>query len=194
MLVKRESHVRFSEILQLFFFSLIAPSCAWASGGGPILLLFNGSVFIIGQIWIIGIEYFIFRRLLDDSKMEIFKDIVSANLQSTIMLAFILPFVIALVGLAGSFVPGQLGDLSLAIGTWVHDKSAYGKLPVYLAFVWFITLYFLTVIFEASIYRRRWKKRGYSPKVSPLNICFCTNTVSHMGLLIAILAIWHEIV
>ncbi len=157
-------------------------------------MLFNGSVFVIGQIWIIGVEFLIYRRMVSTSKQDAFWDVFSVNLLSTVAIAFGLPILIATIGLAGSFYPGHLGEIIPALGTWVYEKSRYSKLAVYMALFWFVLLFILTVFFEALIFRRRWKKRSFYPNITPLNLCWYTNALSHLGLFIAVLVIWRELI
>jgi hypothetical protein len=167
-----------------------------ASGGGPLLLIFNLSVFIIGQIWIIGIEYLIYRRIIKakgESREDLFWDVVVVNAYSTIAVAFGVSFLIAVLGLAGNFMPGELGAIWTAISTWVYDKARYGKLSVYISFIWFLILFVLTVYFEAWVYTKRWVKREFKPEVKPIRLCWMGNTISHLGLFIAILIIWREL-
>lgn len=181
-------------ILLITIAIVLTPSSVWASGGGPLLLLFNGSVFVIGQIWIIGVEFLIYRRMVSISKQDAFWDIFSANLLSTVAIAFGLPILIAIIGLAGNLFHGHFGELMLAFGTWVYENSKYSKIAVYMAFFWFVLLFILTVFFETLIFKMRWKKRNFLSNLNPLSLCWYTNALSHLGLLIAILIIWHELI
>ena len=179
----------------LFVFVLVfSPSCSWASGGGPLILIFNGSVFIVGQIWIVGVEFIIYRRLLVSSKQHAFGDVLVVNLLSTIAIAFILASIIAAGGLVGSFLPGDTGALISALGSWVYDNAKYGRLAVYMSLFWFIFLSVVTVYFESWVYKRRWRKRGFAPNVSSTTLSWCANAVSHIGLFVAVLVIWHELI
>lgn len=181
-------------ILIFVFVILLSPTYVWASGGGPLLLLFNSSVFVIGQIWIIGVEFIIYRRLVKVSKQDIFGDVFSANIFSTLAVAFGLPLIIAFAGLACNFLPGNIGEVLSAIGTWVYENSKYNKLAVYMTLFWFALSFVVTVYFEAWIYRRRWRKRGFDSDMNPTTLCWYTNTVSHIGLLVAVLIIWRELI
>ncbi len=182
------------KILLLIVFMILSPTFVYASGGGPLLLLFNSSVFILGQIWIMGVEYLIYRRLVMVSKQEAFGDIFSANIFSTFAVAFGLPLIIAFAGLAGNFLPGNMGEVLPAIGTWMYENSKYNKLAVYMTLFWFALSFVVTVYFEAWIYRRRWRKRGFDSDMNPTTLCWYTNTVSHIGLLVAVLIIWRELI
>lgn len=173
---------------------ILSPTFVYASGGGPLLLLFNFSVFIIGQIWIMGVEFIIYRRLVIVSKQEAYGDIFSANIFSTLVVTFGLSLLITLAGLVGSLVPGNLGEVLPALGTWVYENSKYNKLAVYISFFWFVLLTVATVYFESWIYRRRWRKRGFYTNVNPTILSWYTNTISHIGLFIAILIIWQELI
>lgn len=186
--------MNFVKILLLTFFVILSPSFVYASGGGPLLLLFNSSVFIIGQIWIMGVEFIIYRKLVIVSKQEAFGDIFSANIFSALVVAFGLPLIITFAGLAGSLLPGNIGEVLSAVGTWAYENGKYNKLAVYMTLFWFVLSIVATVYFEAWIYRKRWRKRGFYTNVSPVILCWYTNSISHIGLFVAILIIWHELI
>ena len=179
--------------LLIIFIIIFIPSVVLASGGGPLLLLFNSTVFIIGQVWIIGIELVIYTRMVKLSRKEAFKDILITNVLSTLLFAFIIPLIIAVIGLAGNFIPGSLGQIMAAIGTWVNEGSQYGRLALSISFFWFVLLYVATVFFEAKIIKRRWEKRSTLSNSNPVIISWYMNSVSYAGLLVAILVIWHEL-
>lgn len=182
------------KILSLSFFQILSPTFVYASGGGPLLLLFNSSVFIVGQILIIPIELIVYRNLVIISRREAFRDIVSANIFSTLVVAFGFSLIITFLGLLGSFLAGNIGQVISAIGTWAYESSKYNKLAVYMSLFWFVTLFVLTVYFEAWIYRRRWNKRGFYTNVPSVRLSWYTNTISHIVLFIGILVIWHEVI
>ena len=177
-------------ILLLIFF----PSTANASGGGPLLLIFNASVFIIGQVWIVFVEYLIYMRFISLPAKTALKDIVVINIFSTISIAFIVPAAIAAVGVAGSFLPADIGKISAAFGTWVCDGCEYNRLALIAAFSWFLVLFILTVYFEAWMLKKRWKKDELNQQVSILKLSWYANSVSYLGLLIGILVIWSELI
>jgi len=185
--------MRLIVFLWIVFVTLVFADFARASGGGPLLLLFNLSVFIVGQIWIISIEFLIYRRMIKTSKEDAFWDVVTANIYSTIVVAFGIPVFIAALGIAGNFIPGELGAIWTAISTWIYDKAKYGKLSVYASLLWFFILFVLTVYFEAWIFIKRWRKREFSAEVKPIKLCWYSNAISHFGLFIAILIIWREL-
>jgi hypothetical protein len=184
-------------LLKILFASIIIslfPNFVWASGGGPLLLIFNSSIFIVGQIWIMGIEFIIYRRLVMASRQEIFGDIFSANIFSTIAVAFGFPILVAAVGLIGNFLYGAIGEVLLALGTWVYKNSNYSRLAVQITLFWFAVSFVITLYFEAWILKKRWEKRNFAPGMKPTTLCWYTNTISHIGLLLAILVIWHELI
>jgi uncharacterized membrane protein YoaK (UPF0700 family) len=181
------------KIIFLLFYCIVFPDYAWASGGAPLLLVFNLSVFIVGLVWIFGIEYLIYRRMVDSSKSEAFWDVVTVNTYSTTVVAFGIPLIISFLGVVGSFIPGQTGKIISVVATLVQDNAQYGKLAVYMAFVWFAVLFVVTVFFESWLFRKRWSKRDFDPKTKPVKLCWYCNAVSHLGLLLAIVLIWHEL-
>jgi hypothetical protein len=193
LLTNHSAEVLMKIIIFLLFAYLIFPDHAWASGGAPLLLLFNLSVFIVGLLWLVGIEYLIYRKMIDSSKAQAFWDVVAANIYSTIVVAFGIPLIIAVLGLIGGLVPGEIGKILSAIGTWVQDNAQYGKLAVYIAFLWFIGLFIVTVFFESWVFRKRWEKIDFDPKVKPVKLCLYCNAISHLGLFIAMVLIWHEL-
>jgi hypothetical protein len=186
--------MNFIRILLFIFFVILSPTFVYASGGGPLLLLFNSSVFIIGQIWIMGVEFIIYRKLVIVSKEEAFGDVFSANIFSTLVVAFGFSLIITFAGLVGSLLPGNIGQVLSAIGTWAYENSKYNRLALCMSLFWFVLSIVMTVYFEAWIYRRRWSKRGFYTNVSPAILAWYTNTISHIGLFVAILIVWHELI
>lgn len=185
--------MNYLRIVSIVFIVLLCPGYVWASGGGPLLLIFNASVFIVGQLWVVSVELFIYRRFVESSSQEAFEDVLITNLLSTVAIAFGLSSMIAAAGLAGSLLPGNAGFLLSAIGTWVYENAKYGKFAVFMALLWFVVLSVVTVYFEAWIYKRRWRKRDFIPSVNPIKLCWYANAVSHIGLFVAVLIIWHEL-
>jgi hypothetical protein len=182
-----------TKVASFVFILLILPSLAWASGGGPLLLFFHLSVFIIGQIWVITIEFSVFWRLLSIKKSEIFWDVFSMNIYSTLVIALGIPLILAGLSAAFGYIfQNEFGELIMALGTWVYQKPTFGKLPIYMSFFWSVGLFVLSVHFEAYILRKRWAKRDFASQVGPVKLCWISNTVSYAGLLIAILVIWRE--
>jgi hypothetical protein len=187
-------NMMYSKIIFLTFTMLIFPAIVWASGGGPLILIFNSSVFIVGQLWIIGVEFFVYRRMVLSSKQQAFEDVLIINILSTVAIAFGLSSTIAAVGLVGSFLPGNAGVFLSAIGTWVYEGARYNRFSVYMALLWFMLLSVATVYFEAWAYKRRWRKRGFASSVNSTTLCWYANAISHAGLFVAVLAIWHELI
>jgi hypothetical protein len=170
------------------------PDFALASGGGPLILLFNLSVFVIGIVWIIAIESLIYWRLLSKKVKEVIWDVLIINIYSTLFIALGIPLLVAgLSALLGYVFKNEFGEFAMALGTWIYEKPTFGKLPVYMSFFWIIVLFVLTVYFEAYILRRRWAKRDFVSRVSPAKLSWLSNTLSYAGLLVAIFVIWREL-
>ena len=163
------------------------------SGGGPLLLLFNGSVFIIGQIWIIIVEFYIHYKKLKASKYVIFFDVLISTIFSTIVIAFGLPLIIALISLIGNFFPGVLGDIIISTGTWVFEGTVFNRYAIIISIIWYVVLFVITVYFEAWILRKRWMRRNFIPTIEPIKLSWLCNSFSHFGLLLGIFIIWNEL-
>ena len=172
---------------------IVIPKLAHASGGGPLLLIFNASVFVVGQLWIVAVEYLIYKRFVCNSAKDAISDMVSINVFSTIAIAFFVPLIVAAIGIAGSFLPGDAGRVAAALGTWVCDGCRYNHIALAVTFLWFVLLFLMTVYFEALILKKKWTKRGLRPPISTARICWYTNSVSYLGLLVGILVIWSEL-
>ena len=169
-------------------FSLIITAPAYADGGGPILLLISFYLFVAGQVWIILSE-FIYMRLLhrEEPCRSTLKTVVLMNLVSMILGGLTLPFLLALIGLAGAFMHGTkleiLGSYIFALGTWVAgDNSPHATLAVASAGVGFVGTYFITVYVERWYLARRTSK-GIYPSTN-LRHCYCLNAISYAGLIL----------
>lgn len=169
---------------------LLAPSVAFADGGGPLLLIVNFLAFLYGSILIILIEWLLYTRLASVPRDLAFWDSLIVNVLSTLVVGFGFPLAIGLIGLFGSFIPWGFGDISMALGTWVYEGIKYPKLSMSMTAFWLVVTYFLTVRYETKILRKRWEKREFKGKMTPEKLNWICNSVTYLGLFIFFLAAW----
>jgi hypothetical protein len=169
---------------------LLIPSVAFADGGGPLLLIVNFLAFLYGSILIILVEWLLYVRLASVPKGPAFWDSLVTNLLSTVVVGFGFPFVIGLISWFGLFIPWGVGDILLALGTWVYEGIKYPKLSMSMTAFWLLVTYFLTVRYETKILRKRWEKRGFTGKMTPEKLNWICNSVTYAGLFIFFLAAW----
>lgn len=170
---------------------ILLPSIAFADGGGPLLLIFNFLAFMYGSILIILVEWFLYTRLASVPRGLAFWDSLVANLLSTLVIGIGFPFVIGLISWIGLFIPSWgVGDVLLALGTWVYEGIKYPKLSMTMTAFWLVVTYFLTVWYEVKIIRKRWDKRGFTGKIDPVKLSWYCNSITYAGLFIFFLAAW----
>jgi len=135
--------------------AVLLPISAYAAGGGaPLLLLADFYLFSVGQIWMVGVKFFCLVRLWPERpRGEIFLWTLTVNLISTLLGAFLFPFLwAAFFGLAAS-IPGisehEISKILMAAGTWIDgDHSVYDGLATGISVFLFILIYFMTVRLE----------------------------------------------
>ena len=168
----------------------IVPAIAYADGGGPLLLIVNFYLFSVGQVWILVAEFLYLKRVWPSLKKAlVFKWIFLANLASTVLGAFLLPFLWAAVfGLLAS-IPGvserDLGGVFWATGTWIlGDHSPYPWLAMTVSGVLFVLTYFVTVIVEYRLLNRFAKNQEAGVASISINQCYMLNIISYSGLVV----------
>ena len=171
--------------ITLLLILIAAP--AYADGGGPILLLVSFFLFVVGQVWIVLSELIYMKLLHWRERTEaVLKIVVSMNLISMLIGGLALPFMLALVGLAGVFMMEKpslraLGGYIFAAGTWIGgDNSPHPTLALISAVVGFVGTYFITVYVEWW-YLKRQTQKGLFPHTSLMH-CYCINATSYSGL------------
>lgn len=169
---------------------LLFPSIAFADGGGPLLLIINFEAFLYGSIIIILVEWFLYMCLASVPREQAFWDSLIANVLSTLVVGFGFPLAIGLIGLLGSIIPWGVGDISMALGTWVFENSKYPKITTYMTAIWLVLTFFITVRYEAKILRKRWDSRGFTGKITPDRISWYCNSVTYAGLFTFFLFAW----
>ena len=168
-------------ILSIFFY----PAVCFADGGGPILLLINGYAFTIGQIWIIAAEFIYLWLLLKKAavpKLKVFKVTFMMNLLSTLLGAFLFPFLLALATLPGVFyMQTKWGGILMALGIWVAgDNSPYPNIAIGSALVGFVITFFLTLWIEYKYLKQVAEKQQI---VVSFKHCVYLNLISYAGLI-----------
>lgn len=177
-------------IFSIVALMLLTPSIALADGGGPLLLIFNFLAFLYGSILIILVEWLLYARLASVPRNLAFRDALITNVLSTIVVGFGFPFAIGLVTWLGLFIPWGVGDVLLALGTWVYEGIKYPKLSMSMTGFWLLVTFFLTVRYETKILRKRWENRGFTGRMTPEKLNWICNSITYAGLLIFFLAAW----
>lgn len=168
----------------------IVPAIAYADGGGPLLLIINFYLFTVGQVWILVSEFlYLVRAWPGLKKALVFKWTLFANLASTALGAFLLPFLWAAVfGLLAS-IPGvsesDIGGVFWAAGTWIlGDNSPYPWLAMTVSGVLFVLTYFVTVQVEYRLLRRFINTPEAGMAQISIRQCYMLNLISYSGLII----------
>jgi hypothetical protein len=177
----KSKHIILSILIVLFL-----PSVCFADGGGPILLIINGYAFSIGQVWILTAEFiylFLLLRKTGLPKLKIFKINFIMNMLSTLLGAFLFPFLLAVVTLPGAFfMHTKWGGLLMALGTWIAgDNSPYPYVALGAAIVGFIITFFLTLWIEYKYLKRLAEKKQI---IVSFKHCVYLNLISYAGLII----------
>ena len=144
----------------------------------------------MGQIWILLAEFLYLKRIWPSLKKTlVFKWTLFANLASTLLGAFLLPFLWAAVfGLLAS-IPGvsesDLGGVFWATGTWIlGDHSPYPWLAMTVSGVLFVLTYFVTVLVEYRLLKRFTKNQEVGVAEITLKQCYLLNIISYSGLVV----------
>jgi heme exporter protein D len=184
----RKKKIKRKRILALSAF--FVPAIAYADGGGPLLLIINFYLFTVGQVWILLAEFLYLIRVWPGLKKAlVFKWTLFANLASTALGAFLLPFLWAAVfGLLAS-IPGvsesDLGGVFWATGTWIlGDHSPYPWLAMTVSGVLFVLTYFVTVLVEYRLLKRFTKNQEAGVAQISIKQCYLLNLISYSGLVV----------
>lgn len=183
----KKKNMKKSNIIKILFIMLLFPSICFADGGGPILLLINGYVFTLGQIWILFIEFiylFYLLKTIISSKRKIFKITFIMNLLSTLMGAILFPLLLAIITAPGlSHMQTTWGGLLMACGTWIAgDHSPYPNVAMGATIVGFIITFFLTILIEKKYLKQVLLKEKVISQINILKHCIYFNLISYLGL------------
>ena len=168
----------------------LVPTMALANGGGPILLIVNGFLFTIGQIWIVLAEFFyLARRAPNVPKWRLLKLVVGINVASTLGGALLLPLlwaaVFAALSALGPWRDSTFGGVLIALGTWVvGDNSPFPWLALASSSVLFVGTYFATVWIEYRLMQRWSISNRLSLATDVLSLSYRMNALSYLGLII----------
>lgn len=175
--------MRISIVLSIILVVVGIPTAVYADGGGPLLLFLNGYVFFIGQVWIVLSEFAVFQIVLKGEEKENMIQVLKINILSTCVIGLGFPLLLAIIGLAGSFLPDPLGKNFLLLGTWVMDRVPYDVtlLPYVVSAGLFVT-FFLTVLFEARCLQAHWDAKQCQHQVKAITLSWMANTLSYCGL------------
>ncbi len=180
-------------ILTFIAYMMLLPEIAHASGGGPLIVLFNTSGHVVSFVCIVFVEYLLITRLFGIKYKNLLIDMIKVNAISLVAVNILIPLLVSVVSALGSIMPGENGNFIAAIGTWVFDRQVHTKLAIAMSFVWYLALYILTSILEAKLLTSRWKKAELNIDVNIRRISFSINTISHLLVLSVIVAIWWEV-
>ena len=169
------------------------PVIAYANGGGPLLLFISGSAFIFGQVWILFIETFLFKKQSGLKAKIALKHVFLANLVSTIIVGLGFPLLLAIITAFGMELPHPYGGYVSALGTWIYDSAPYIKYLGYISLAWLFITFILTVFCEKAFYKWYWRKIGFNPSFSVNQFIWQAHAASYSGLLIIVLVMWHDL-
>jgi hypothetical protein len=167
----------------------LMPIPAFADGGGPLLLIFNGFLFTFGQAWILLAEFvYLAKRAPAVPKGKLAKWVLGANLVSTLGGAFLIPLlwgaVFGFLSYVGPWRDSDFGGFLIAFGTWVAgDNSPYPQLAMFMSGLLFIATYFATVWIEYRLLLR-WDSAKELTTHNALRTVYTMNAISYAGLVI----------
>jgi len=122
-------------------------------------------------------------------KALVFKWTLFANLASTALGAFLLPFLWgAVFGLLAS-IPGisksDLGDVIWAAGTWIRgDATPHPWLSMTMSGVLFVLTYIITVLVEYRLLKRFARNQEAGVAQISMKQCYLLNLISYSGLIV----------
>jgi hypothetical protein len=166
--------------------AVLAPSLAFADGGGPLLLLISLPLFTLGQVWILASEWIVLRRKLPVDPLRLLKWVVGANLISAAVCSIGLPLIWAGVTAAISYLAQgtEFAGIALASGSWiVGDNSPYPNLALAATAVGLIATFFPTFWVEWRLIRRWASSDGETPE-GLRGIVLVMNAISYLGLVL----------
>jgi hypothetical protein len=171
--------------LLITFLILAIPSYAHANGGGPILLYINFAAFVIGQVWILSAETFMYCKMLKIKPASAFAQVFKVNLVSTILVGLGLPFLLALITAFAMELPSPVGGVMSALGTWIYDSAPYIDYIWYITGAWFVVTLYLTVVCERWYIKKLWAKAGFNSSINIDTFMWQVHFVSYTGLILA---------
>lgn len=74
----------------------------------------------------------------------------------------------------------------MALETWIWDGMDFPTVTFASTAFWWLVTFFLTVLNEKAVLRRRWKAREIQPKLSAAAISWRCNAVTYTGLLLVL--------
>jgi len=158
-----------------------------------LLLIFTISAYPLAMLGMVPAEWFVVRKLQPAFSLKAsFSDVFSTNGVALAVLGIGLPLVVSGLGLVGLFLPGDVGDTVLALGTWVGEGFAKNRLALHSALAWLVVGFFVNGYVKAFWFARRWRDRvGGSGDAK--RVAWVGNVVSYPVFLFCVLLIWHEL-
>jgi hypothetical protein len=171
--------------LLILFLILFLPSNAYANGGGPILLYINFIAFVLGQVWILSAETFMYCKMLKIKPALAFVQVFKVNFVSTILVGLGLPLLLALITAFAMELPSPVGGVMSAFGTWIYDSAPYIDYIWYITAAWFVVTLYLTVICERWYIKKLWVKTNFTSPININTFMWQVHFVSYTGLILA---------
>ena len=165
-------------LITLLIALLLAPAIACANGGLPIIFLLNAYAFFLGSFFVIAIEVFYLKKLVEEhNKKFILKLVLKFNLFSTLFGVIALPIFMTIV---------KLEPIAYMIRSGTTEET--------MTFVWWASLstdlllaYFGTVLIEYTILKRSALfKEKYLPNILKKHV-FIFNVYSYLFLIFIII-------
>ncbi|BDV43877.1 hypothetical protein GURASL_28000 [Geotalea uraniireducens] len=170
---------------------LLTPSVALADGGGPLLLIFNFLAFLYGSVLIILVEWWVYCKFAGIPRKEAFWASLHVNIGSTLVVGFGFPFLLGVISVIGGFLPGNAGNISLAVGTWIFENIKYPKLTIAMTIFWLVVTFVLTVYYEKRLLTVRLVKREIESKIDLMKLSWYANGLTYTGLVLAFIVGWY---
>lgn len=170
--------------------AVLIPRIAFADGGGPLLLIINGFVFSVGQIWILLSEFgYLCWRLPSIKRSRLAGWTLGINVISTSAGAILIPLtwaaVFGLLSFVGPWRDTSLGDALLAAGTWVADGNAqYAWLAMTVSALLVVVTYFVTVWIQYRFLLAWGRREIQIPSREVLKLSYVMNGLSYAGLVV----------
>lgn len=172
---------------------LLISQRAYASGGAPLIVLFDFSGYLVGFLVIVFIESLVFSYYTNIKLPKSIKKITLVNIKSTLLIYVLFPVIISFFGIIGSFLPSNLGKLFLSLGTWVLDGFELNRLSLKITFFWLAISFILSVFLEYYYLKKIFHNRTINTK-DVLKLSAIMNSASNFTSIIIIILFWKEII
>jgi hypothetical protein len=174
---------------------LLLPMDANAAGGGPLLLIFNGSGYLLCFLFSIAIEYFVLSLVWNKIRKKLLCIVVAMNIVSALVVGLILPVIIAVIGAILSSQYHGSGHIIMAASTWFVEGAELNHISPWAALALFWLLFPVVIYVE---YRVLCVMKGYFSKTSveptiQLPTVFKANLFSNILVFLTIVLVWDDL-